>query len=121
MKATIESLPVELQQGDLSLRYAEWGEMAVRHARVPAGTDMSPVLEGLPNDRCPSPHWGMVLKGSIRIRHADGTEEITRAGELYHWPAGHTASTDEAVEFVEIGPVGPMRQFGEHAKRKLAG
>ena len=121
MYATIEDLPVELQAGELTLRYAEWGPMAVRHARVPAGVDMAPVLEGLPGDRCPSPHWGIVLKGSIHLRHADGTEETISAGQLYYWPAGHTAWTDEDAAFVEFGPVEPMRQFGAHAQRKIQG
>jgi hypothetical protein len=63
-----------LQQGDLVTRYAEWGDMAVRFARVPAGTDMSPVLAGLPGDRCPSPHWGIVLEGAVHVVAADDTE-----------------------------------------------
>ncbi len=121
MRRKLDELPVEVELGDLCTRYAEWGEMAVRYARVPSGTDFSPVLAGLPDDRCPSPHWGVVLEGSIHLLHADGTEETTRAGELYHWPAGHTAWTDEATAFIEIGPVPQMRQFGEHAKRKLVG
>jgi len=121
MQAAVKDLPVELQAGELLLRYAEWGPMAVRHAHVPAGVDMAPVLEGLPDDRCPSPHWGIVLKGSIHLRHADGAAETTRAGELYYWPAGHTAWTDEETEFVEFGPVEPMRQFSEHAKEKVGG
>jgi len=111
-----EALPIEVRQGELITRYAEWGEMAVRHASVPAGTDFAPVLVGLPGDRCPSPHWGIILEGSIHIEHADGSRETARAGELYHWPAGHTAWTDEAVVFVEFGPVAPMRQFSQHAQ-----
>jgi hypothetical protein len=62
MKNRLEDLPVELDLGELVTRYAEWGQMAVRYARVPAGTDMGPVLEGLPGDRCPSDHWGIVLE-----------------------------------------------------------
>ena len=121
MRASVDDLAVELQAGELQLRYAEWGPMAIRHAQVPAGTDMSPVLEGLPGDRCPSPHWGIVLKGSIHLGHADGAKETVRAGEMYYWPAGHTAWTDEDVVFLEVGPVEPMRQFGQHAKQKLGG
>lgn len=119
MATPINDLPVEVAQGELETRYIELGEMAIRHARVPAGTDFTPVLKGLPNDRCPSPHWGIVLEGSIHLKHADGSEETATAGEIYHWPAGHTARADEAVVFIEIGPVGPMRQFSEHAKTVL--
>ena len=58
-------MPIEVAQGDLVTRYVELGDMAIRHATLPAGTDMAPVLHGLPDDRCPSPHWGIVLTGSI--------------------------------------------------------
>jgi hypothetical protein len=116
MNVGLEDLPLEIQQGELVTRYAEWGDMAVRYARVPAGTDMGPVLAGLPGDRCPSPHWGLVLEGAVHLTAADGTRETTRAGAAYYWPAGHTARMDEPTVFVEIGPVAQMRQFSDHAK-----
>lgn len=119
MNRTLDELPVEIDQGELITRYVEWGDMALRFARVPAGTDMGPVLEGLPGDRCPSPHWGVVLEGAITLFHADGTEEVTQAGQAYHWPAGHTAVAQETTAFLEVGPVAEMRQFGEHAQAKF--
>lgn len=117
MSVRVEDLPVEVAQGELVTRYAEFGDMAIRHATLPAGTDMAPVLQGLPGDRCPSPHWGIVLAGSIELTHADGSQELAGAGELYHWPAGHTGVTKEGVTFIEIGPVAEMRAFSEHAKK----
>lgn len=120
MSVRVEDLPVEVQAGDLVTRYGEYGDMAIRHASLPPGTDMAPVLQGLPGDRCPSPHWGIVLDGSITMTHADGSQEVARAGELYHWPAGHTGVTQDGVVFVEIGPVAQMRQFSEHAKLLFA-
>lgn len=120
MATTVADMPIEVAQGELVTRYAELGEMAIRHASLPAGTDMGPVLKGLPGDRCPSPHWGIVLSGSIAIQHADGTEETVREGEIYYWPAGHTGVSEEGVVFLEVGPVGPvgpMRQFSEHARK----
>lgn len=120
MATPISELPVEVAQGDLETRYAEMGELAIRHVRLPAGTDMGPVLQGLPGDRCPSPHWGIVLEGSITIEHADGSLETARAGEVYHWPAGHTGTTSEACVFLEVGPVAEMRAFSEHAKALFA-
>ena len=119
MNGALDDLPIEIKNGELITRYVEWGEMAVRYARLPAGTDMGPVLEGLSNDRCPSPHWGVVLEGSIHLDHADGSTEVTRAGEAYYWPAGHTGHTDEGAVFIEVGPLWPMRSFSEHAKAKL--
>lgn len=119
MATPIHNLPIEIAHGELETRYVEMGDMAIRHAKVPAGTDLTPVLQGLPDDRCPSPHWGIVLEGSIHVQHADGSEETAQADEVYHWPAGHTGRTDEGVVFVEIGPVEPMRQFSEHVKKVL--
>lgn len=119
MATAINNLPKEIAQGELESRYIEMGEMAIRHAKVPAGTDFTPLLKGLPDDRCPSPHWGIVLEGSIHLQHADGSDETASAGEVFYWPAGHTARTDEPVVFIEVGPVGPMRQFSEHAKAVL--
>lgn len=117
MKSSVSDLPVEVAQGELQTRYVELGELAIRYASLPAGTDMAPVLQGLPGDRCPSPHWGIVLEGSIAIKHADGSSETVDAGEVYYWPAGHTGTSEHGVVFLEIGPVDPMRQFSEHAKR----
>lgn len=121
MATSIASMPVEIDAGELQTRYLELGDMAIRHARVPAGADMAVLLAGLPGDRCPSPHWGIVLEGSIHLTHADGSTETAGAGEVYHWPAGHTGTTDEPCVFIEVGPVAQMRQFGENARRVLAG
>ena len=121
MATHVRELPVEVSAGDLETRYVELGDMAIRHARVPAGTDFGPVLAGLPGDRCPSPHWGIVMEGSLELVHADGSVEVARAGEVYHWPAGHTATTSEGAVFVEVGPVAPMRRFHEHAQAVFAG
>ena len=116
---SVQSMPVEVAQGDLVTRYLELGEMAIRHCSLPAGTDMGPVLQGLPSDRCPSPHWGIVLKGSIRIDHADGTRRPPRRRGLPLAGRSHGV-TDESVEFIEVGPVVEMRAFSEHARGLFA-
>jgi hypothetical protein len=68
----------------------------------------------------PEPALGPRVEGAVRLTGADGGEEITRAGQAYYWPAGHTARTDEDTAFLEIGPVAAMRQFSDHAKAKFA-
>ncbi|MDT4918122.1 MAG: hypothetical protein QOI15_2739 [Pseudonocardiales bacterium] len=120
MATHVDAMPVEIDAGDLQTRYQELGDFAIRHVSVPAGADMGPLLRGLPGDRCPSPHWGIVLQGSIDIVHADGSTETARAGEVYHWPAGHTGTTDEPCVFIEIGPVEQMRAFNEHVRKIFA-
>ena len=119
MALNVDELPIELSAGDLQTRYIELGDMAVRWANVPAGGDMAPLLAGLPGDRCPSPHWGVVLEGEIDITHSDGRTEHVATGQVYHWPAGHTGVTSTGITFIEVGPVTPMQQFGTNARRVL--
>ena len=44
--------------------------------------DGTPLLKGLPGDRCQCPHWGYVLKGRITYRFADH-EEVFEAGDAF--------------------------------------
>lgn len=120
MAMNVDDMPVELSAGDLETRIVEAGDMAIRWAKVPAGSDMAPLLVGLPENLCPSPHWGIILEGQIDITHSDGQTEHVGEGQLYYWPAGHTGISSTGVTFLEIGPVGPMRAFGDNAKRVLA-
>jgi hypothetical protein len=119
--ATSSGLPDEFSGEDLVSRGERWGELRARYIEFPAGVDVTPMMQGLPGDLCPCPHWGYVLDGSIHLRYADGTEEVTRAGELYHWPAPHTAWTEEPAKFVEFSPAEEMERVLDHVKAKLAG
>jgi hypothetical protein len=121
MRAPITEIPIELQAGDLETRGTEWGDLSVRHCDLPAGADLRPLLQGLPDDRCACPHWGFVFSGSIHVRYADGTEEVTKAGEAFYWPGGHTGWTDEGVVFVEFSPAAEIKPVLEHLAHQLAG
>jgi len=121
MNQATESLPLEMQQDGIETRGTEWGGSAVRFLTLPPGVDFAPLLKGLPGDCCQCPHWGYVLSGSISLRYADGTEETTRAGELYYWPAGHTGWTDEGMTFIEISPAAELEPVMTHLQRAMAG
>ena len=120
MRATKDEMAVELEVGDIHTRGEEWGELSVRHIDLPAGADLRPLLAGLPEDRCACPHWGYLLEGSITLRYADGTEECTRAGDVYYWPGGHTGWTDEGVRFVEFSPAAEIQPVLAHLGAQLA-
>lgn len=51
------------------------------------------------------------------VEATQGDLEI--AGEVYHWPAGHTATSADGAVFIEVGPVSPMRDFHDHVQRVL--
>ena len=65
--------------------------------------DATPLLKGLPDDRCHCPHWGYVLKGKLTFRFADH-EEIFEAGDAFYLPPGHIPVADAGTEFVQFSP-----------------
>jgi hypothetical protein len=114
MRATSEQLPEEMRAGEVETHGDDWGDLRMRHIHLPAGTDFRPLLAGLPDDLCQCPHWGYVIDGAITVRFGDGTEETVRAGEMYHWPAGHTGWTDEGVTFIELSPTKEIAEVMAH-------
>jgi len=120
MRASENELDIELEVGDIVTRGEEWGGQLVRHLTLPPGADFRPLFQGLPGNACQSPHWGYVLTGSICVRFADGTEEVSRAGDLFYWPGGHTGWTDEGVSFLEFSPAEDLRPVLEHVAAQLA-
>ena len=116
MHATRDQFPVIFGSDAAGIRGVDWGELRATFVSIPAGSDITPLLEGLPNNRCPCPHWGYVLKGQMLVTH-DGGEESIRAGEIFYIPPGHTMFVDEDVEYVEFSPPAVHDAFMEAARR----
>jgi hypothetical protein len=119
MRCTADEMPVEMELGEIRTRAFDAGSVYTRHIALPAGTDFTPLLVGLADDRCQCPHWGQVLEGSITIRYVDGTEETCPAGDVYYWPAGHTGWTVDGVVFLESSPTEEILPVLEHLSRQL--
>ena len=79
--------------------------------------DLTPLLKGLPNDQCHSPHWGFVLKGSMWWRY-DDHEEVTEAGDVFFIPPGHTAGAAAGSEFVIFSPTKELDVVEAHMARR---
>jgi Cupin len=64
--------------------------------------DATPLMKGLPDDRCQCPHWGYIISGEMTMRYAD-REEVFQAGDAFYAPPGHVpvkhAPGTEAVLF----------------------
>ena len=118
MRASKSELPMLLEAGDATVRGVDWDDMRVAVVSVPAGTDFGPLLKGQPNDMCPSPHWGYVVKGRLKIQYAD-KEETLRAGDVFYLPAGHTGVAVEETEFLEVSPPHKHQRFIDGAHRNL--
>src|SRR5262245_8260746 len=80
---------------------------------VTAETDLTELLRGLPDDQCPSPHWGVVTRGSIWFRYGD-REEVIGAGDAFYVPPGHTAGASAGTEFVIFSPAEVMASVEAH-------
>ena len=119
MHATRDELPYLFGADATGIRGANWGQLRSMIVSLPTGADMGPLLRGLPNDLCPCPHWGYVLKGRLKVTYADG-EEVLAAGDLFYMPAGHTAFVEEDVEFVEFSPPGEHEAVLEVVRRNAA-
>lgn len=97
----------------------ELGGYKVSFVQVAVDADLTPLLAGLPGDRCPCPHWGNVLEGRIWFRFGDRTEEYA-AGDAFYTPAGHLSGADAGAQFVIFSPAGPMAEVEAHMTRRAA-
>ncbi len=97
-----------------------WGGMAVDINRAPAGTDFSPLLEGLENDKCQVPHWGYVIEGAVRIIYENGEEEVFSEGEAFFMKPGHTAKVEKDLFLVSFSPEDGMHDLSDHLNKKVA-
>ncbi|MBD3402694.1 cupin domain-containing protein [candidate division GN15 bacterium] len=120
MKQPKENMPVALDLGVATFRVSEQGDMAMAYVEMKAGADATPLLEGLSDDKCESPHWGYMLKGAIHLRYKDGTEEVCKAGDMFYWPSGHTVWVEEDTAFVEFSPKEQLKKVYDHIGEKAA-
>lgn len=117
---TRESMPVAMEDGGLEIRLQPAGEMTVGLFRLPAGTDLRPLVQGLEGDLCPCPHWGYMLKGTLRMHTATGPKEY-RAGQAFYWAPGHAPEAVDDVEYVDFSPAQELAAVLEHVQRRAAG
>lgn len=97
-----------------------WGGMTVAVNEMPAGTDLAPLLKGLKNNSCQVPHWGYIIKGSLRIKYDDGKEVVLKAGDLFYMPSGHTGIIEEDMKLMDFSPENEMKELIKHVEKKVA-
>lgn len=110
----------DFPKGEVLPYFDGWGGMAVDINNAPAGADFSPLLEGLENDKCQVPHWGYVVKGSIRIIYQDESEDILSEGEAFFMKPGHTGVVLEDLLLVSFSPEHEMHGLADHLNMKVA-
>jgi hypothetical protein len=122
MKIKKEEIPVTMQAPGTILRtITGYGGMTVGFNELPAGTDLSPLLQGLRNDSCQCPHWGYVMEGIIKMIYDDGTEETLTAGDVFYMPPGHTAIVEKDLKLLDFSPEDELKEVTDHIAKKMAG
>jgi glyoxylate utilization-related uncharacterized protein len=101
----------------------EWREdhdgHAVQFVHFRADMDATPMLKGLPDDRCQSPHWGYVLKGKLRFLVGDH-EETFEAGDAFYLPPGHIpVGNDPDSEYLQFSPCKELDEVSEAIARNM--
>ena len=112
MRGSKKDLPKTMETSKMVMQEAEWGDMHVELDTIHKKMDVTPLLKGLPNDRCQCPHWGYVLKGRMIMRNKDH-DEIANAGDAYYMPPGHTAIFDAGTEVLEFSPKDKLKKAME--------
>ena len=81
-----------------------YSQIGGEYFSMAAGTDIAPLLKGLENDACQSPHWGYLIEGEVIVSYTDGTEETVLGGDLFYWPPGHSVRIAQDAEIILFSP-----------------
>jgi len=96
------------------------GVIGAEYFTMSAGTDLAPLLEGLEGDACHAPHWGYLIAGDVVVTYSDGSTERCTAGEVFHWPPGHSVRVDRDAELILFSPQDEHTQVMDHILAKMA-
>ena len=118
MRASINELSKVIDTDEMTMYEGVWGEMHIEYDVFKTAMDITPYLKGLPNDRDPCPHWGIVVKGQIKIIY-DGKEEIAKAGDAYYFPPNHTGLAEAGTEVWEFSPNDQLQKTMEVINRNM--
>jgi hypothetical protein len=103
-----DEAPILVDDPAVEGRYVELGDSTVSFETFRQDADPAPLFRGLPDDRCPSHHWGTVLSGRLVFRYADHDETYS-AGDAYVAGPGHLPLVTAGTEVVEFSPTEELR------------
>jgi hypothetical protein len=117
-KVSRDSAQVE-DHGPVEDRHDDIDGYTVNFVSFRQDVDATPLLKGLPDDRCQCPHWGYLLKGRVTFAFADH-EEVFEAGDAFYLPPGHIPVKHEpGTEFVQFSPAEELRKTEEVMMRNM--
>jgi hypothetical protein len=118
-KVSKESAASGADHGPVAERSGELEGYTVNFVTFRQDVDATPLLRGLPDDRCQCPHWGYVLKGRLTYRFAD-RDEVFEAGDAFYAPPGHVPVMNEpGSEIVQFSPTQELREVDAAIARNM--
>lgn len=127
MRIAKEDIPVRIDVPGATARQIPdfgdatgYGKIGGEYFSLGAGTDISPLLQGLDGDLCQSPHWGYVMQGKLTVTFADGHSETVQTSDMFYWPPGHTVRAEADTEMVLFSPQHEHGAVIDHISRKLS-
>lgn len=97
------------------------GNLGAEYFSLGAGTDITPLLEGLPDDLCQAAHWGYVIAGEVVVTYRDSSSDTCAGGDVFYWPPGHTVRVVEDSELIMFSPQVEHGQVIDHMVAKMTG
>jgi hypothetical protein len=117
-KFSKDAMQVE-DPGPLRVHEGEAGGYICNFLQFHVDVDATPLLKGMPDDRCQCEHWGYVIKGRLTFRYPDHDETV-EAGEAFYCRPGHIPVGNEpGTEYVQWSPAEDIRRVAEVMKANM--
>lgn len=125
MHITKNNIPVRIDvPGAIARQLPDFGvaegTIGAEYFTMGAGTDLAPLLAGLHDDACQSPHWGYVISGEVVVTYTDGTDETCMTGDVFYWPPGHSVRVNQDADLILFSPQDSHGAVIDHIAGKLA-
>jgi mannose-6-phosphate isomerase-like protein (cupin superfamily) len=117
-KVSRESAEHVEDHGIVEDRHEDIEGYAINFLTFRGDADGTPLLKGLPGDKCISPHWGYVFKGRVTFRF-DDREEVVEAGDAFYLPPGHIPIVEAGTEYVQFSPTEELNRVSETMTRNF--
>ena len=113
-KATAEMV----EHGPVTEWHQDVDGYTVNVVRFNQDIDSTPLLKGLPDDKCQCPHWGYVLSGKVTFGF-DDHEEVLEPGDAFYVLPGHIQRAEAGTEYLQFSPAEELRQVDEAIMRNM--
>ena len=96
-------------------------KMAGEYFSLGAGTDIAPLLKGLKDNACDSPHWGYMISGELVVTYTDGKVDTCKTNDLFYWPPGHSVRVVADAEVILFSPQHEHTRVMDHMLAAMKG